>query len=200
LSSRNGLVRSLAFTSTQPGEGKSTTCYALAYALVRSGKRVLVIDADLRRPNQHNIFGFDNKRGLSDLLAKSAKLADVIRTDATSGVHAITAGPIPPNPGELINTDSLSELIEECLATYDCVMVDCPPVLGLADAIVAASAVQGVVYIAESGRNHRRGAITSIQRLNGSGTAIVGVIVTRFVADSTAYSDAYNYTYQYSHT
>lgn len=198
LSSRSGLARSLAFTSTQPGEGKSTTCYALAYALARSGKRMLIIDADLRRPNQHKIFGLDNKKGLSDLLAKSAELTDVIRKDGTAGVHVITAGPIPPNPGELINTDSLSALIEECLKTYDCVLVDCPPVLGLADAIVSASAVEGVVYIAESGRNHRRGAITSVQRLNGSGTPIVGVIVTRFVADSTGYSDAYTYTYHYS--
>lgn len=198
LSSRTGLARSLAFTSTQPGEGKSTTCFALAYALVRSGKRVLIIDADLRRPNQHKIMGLGNKRGLSDLLARSLGIADVIQTEGASGVHAITAGPIPPSPSELINTESLSALIQECLKTYDCVLVDCPPVLGLADAIVAASAVEGVVYIAESGRNHSRGAITSVQRLSGSGTPVVGVIVTRFVADSTGYGNAYTYAYAYS--
>jgi len=198
LSSRSGLARSLAFTSTQPGEGKSTTCYALAYALVRSGKRVLIIDADLRRPNQHKILGLDNKVGLSDLLAKSATLSGVVREDSKTGVHAITAGPIPPSPSELINTDSLSALIEECLQSYDCVMVDCPPVLGLADAIVAASAVEGIIYVAESGRNHSRGVITSVQRLKGSGTPIVGVVLTRFVADSTGYGNAYTYAYNYS--
>lgn len=198
LSSRSGLARSLAFTSTQPGEGKSTTCFALAYALVRSGRSVLLIDADMRRPNQHKILGLVNKIGLSDVLAKSAGLADVIQKDSDTGIHVITAGPIPPSPSELINTESFTALIEECLKTYDCVMVDCPPVLGLADAIVAASSVEGVIYIAESGRNHSRGAITSVQRLNGSGAPIVGAIVTRFVADSTGYGNAYTYAYSYS--
>lgn len=198
LSSRNGLPRSLAFTSTQPGEGKSTTCFALAYALVRSGKRVLVVDADLRRPNQHKIVGMENKLGLSDVLANSAALADTIRKDATTGIHVVTAGPIPPSPSELIDTDSLSAIIEQCGADYDCIMFDCPPVLGLADAIVIASAVEGMIYVAESGRNHSRGAITSLQRLRGSGAPIVGAIVTRFVADSTGYGNAYAYAYSYS--
>lgn len=200
LSSRSGLLRSMAFTSTQPGEGKSTTCYALAYALVKSGKRVLIIDADLRRPNQHKIAGVSNKAGLSDILAKTAgvRLAEIIIKDSSSGVHFITAGSIPPNPSELINTDSLTMLIEECLESYDCVMVDCPPVLGIADAIVVSSAVEGVVYIAESGRNHSRGALTSIQRLQANGAPIVGVIVTRFVASATGYGNAYTYAYEYS--
>jgi len=200
LSSRSGLLRSMAFTSTQPGEGKSTTCYALAYALVKSGKRVLIIDADLRRPNQHKIAGVTNKVGLSDILAKTAGvgLAEVIIKDNVSGVHFITAGPIPPNPSELINTDSLTTLIEECLESYDCVMVDCPPVLGIADAIVVSSAVEGVVYITESGRNHSRGALTSVQRLKETGAPIVGVIVTRFVASATGYGNAYTYAYEYS--
>lgn len=200
LSSRSGLLRSMAFTSTQPGEGKSTTCYALAYALVKSGKRVLIIDADLRRPNQHKIAGLTNKVGLSDILAKSTgvKLADVIRQDSISGVHFITSGPIPPNPSELINTESLSELIEDCLKSFDCVMVDCPPVLGIADAIVVSSAVEGVVYITESGRNHSRGAITSVHRLQANGASIIGAIVTRFVANSTGYGNAYTYAYEYS--
>ena len=167
---------------------------------MRSGKRVLIIDADLRRPNQHKIAGLTNKVGLSDILANSAGvgIADVIRKDNASGVHFITAGPIPPSPSELINTESLSVLIEECLKNYDTVMVDCPPVLGIADAIVVSSAVEGVVYIAESGRNHSRGAATSVHRLQASGASIVGVIVTRFVADSTGYGNAYAYAYEYS--
>lgn len=198
LSSRSGLPRSLAFTSTQPGEGKSTTCYALAYALVRSGKRVLVIDADLRRPNQHKIMGIDNKLGLSDVVANSVALEDTIRKDAPTGIHVVTAGTIPPNPSELINTEGLSAIIDQCQADYDCIMFDCPPVLGLADAIVVASAVEGMIYIAESGRNHSRGAVTSVQRLRGSGAPIVGAIVTRFAADSSGYGNAYAYAYGYS--
>lgn len=198
LSSRNGLPASLAFTSTQPGEGKSTTCYALAYALVRSGKRVLIVDADLRRPNQHKILSIKNGKGLSDLLTKSASLSEVIVKESSSGVHLITAGPIPPSPSELIETDNLMQLIEQCQHDYDCILLDCPPVLGLADAIVAASAVEGVIYIAESGRNHSRGASTSVQRLKGSGAQIIGAIVTRFVSDSTGYGNAYAYAYSYS--
>lgn len=198
LSSRSGLPRSLAFTSTQPGEGKSTTCFAMAYALVRSGRKILVIDADLRRPNQHRIFGLDNDRGLSDVLAGGADIQSVIRKDVGSDIDIITAGPIPPNPSELIDTNSLTVLIEKALGTYDCVLIDCPPVLGLADAIVAASAVEGVIYIAESGRNHSRGALTSVQRLRGSGAQIVGAIITRFEADSSGYGNAYAYAYAYS--
>jgi succinoglycan biosynthesis transport protein ExoP len=197
LSSRNGLPKSLAFTSTQPGEGKSTTCFALAYSLCRSGKKVLLIDADLRRPNQHNILGIKNERGLSELLANVISLPEAIRKDSETGVHIITAGAIPPNPSELFETESMTKLLEQC-HDYDCVILDCPPVLGLADAIVAASAVEGVIYIAESGRNHTRGAITSVQRLKGSGAQIVGAIMTRFVPDSTGYSNAYAYAYSYS--
>jgi polysaccharide biosynthesis transport protein len=197
LSSRNGLPKSLAFTSTQPGEGKSTTCFALAYSLVRSGKKVLIIDADLRRPNQHKILGIENGVGLSELLANGITLPEAIRKDSATGVHIITAGAIPPNPSELFETESMTNLVGRC-QDYDCVILDCPPVLGLADAIVAASAVEGVIYIAESGRNHTRGAITSVQRLKGSGAQIVGAIMTRFVPDSTGYGNAYAYAYSYS--
>ncbi|WP_137869499.1 polysaccharide biosynthesis tyrosine autokinase [Sphingopyxis sp. 2PD] len=198
LSSRSGLPKSIAFTSTQPGEGKSTTCFSLAYALVRSGRKVLVIDADLRRPNQHRIFGIENVLGMSDLLAGGIDLQSAIRKDAKSGVDVITAGPIPPNPSELIETNALKDLIARCHEFYDCVLIDCPPILGLADAIVAASAVDGVIYIAESGRNHSRGALTSVQRLRGSGAHIVGAIITRFEADASGYGNAYAYAYTYS--
>lgn len=198
LSSRSGLPKSLAFTSTQPGEGKSTTCFSLAYALARSSRSVIIIDVDLRRPNQHKIFGIENSSGTSDLLAGVADLPSVIRKDAASGIDVITAGPIPPNPSELIETNALKELIAKCLETHDCVLIDCPPVLGLADAIVAASAVDGVIYITESGRNHSRGALTSVQRLRGSGAQIVGGIVTRFEADASGYGNAYAYAYAYS--
>lgn len=200
LSSRSGLLRSMSFTSTQSGEGKSTTCYALAHLLAKSGKRVLIIDADLRRPNQHRIAEVANKVGLSDLLSNSADitLSDVIKKYTHSDVDLIPSGPIPPNPSELINTDSLSKLIGDCLNIYDCVMVDCPPVLGIADAVVVSSVVEGVVYVAESGRNHSRGAITSVNRLRDSGAPIVGVIVTRFVANTTGYGNTYTYAYEYS--
>lgn len=198
LSRRNGLPQSLAFTSTQPGEGKSTTCYALAYALVRSGKRVLIVDADLRRPNQHKIIGIDNKIGLSDVVTKSADLADAISVDEHTGIHVVTSGTIPPNPSELIDKDILSAIIDQCRAEYDCVLFDCPPILGLADAIVVASAVEGMIYVAESGRNHSRGVVTSIQRLRTSGVPILGVILTRFVANSTGYGNAYAYAYSYA--
>lgn len=200
LSSRTGLPKSLAFTSTQPGEGKSTTCFAMAYALVRSGRKILVIDADLRRPNQHRIFGFDNDRGLSDVLAGGTDIQSAIRKDADSGIDIITAGPIPPNPSELIDTNTLLALVENALEIYDCVLIDCPPVLGLADAIVAASAVEGVIYITEAGRNHSRGALTSVQRLRASGAQIVGAIITRFQADSSGYGNAYAYAYAYAYS
>ena len=130
LATRTGLPKSIAFTSTQPGEGKSTTCFALAYSLARAGKNVLIIDADLRRPNQHNIAGIGNSKGFSELLASGINLSEAIRKDSASGIDFITAGEIPPNPSELFDSEGIRQVVEECQKAYDCVILDCPPVRG----------------------------------------------------------------------
>jgi polysaccharide biosynthesis transport protein len=198
LSSTEGVPRSLLFTSSQQGEGKTSTCYGLAVALAKLNRKVIVIDSDLRRPNVHRVAGTDNKRGTSNLLSGDASLSDVIITLATSSVSIIPAGPVPPNPTELLASDQFGAIIDTLEQTFDHVLIDCPPLLGLADAPVAAARAKGIIFLVESGRTSLRGARTAVRRLQEAGTPIKGVVLSRFDPKSDGYSYSYAYEYRYA--
>ncbi len=199
LSSSEGVPGSLMVTSTQAGEGKSTACYGLATGLSKIGKSVVVVDADLRRPNVHRQFGLDNKMGASNVLSGSAAVEAVTVRAVIPGVDVITAGPIPPNPAELLATGALIQLIEELTTRYDHVIVDSAPVLGLADAPLVASSVAGIVFVIESARTSVRGASSAVTRLTQSGKPVLGVILSRFHAGRSGYAYDYQYAYDYKY-
>lgn len=199
LSSSEGIPKLIMVTSTQAGEGKSTACYGLATGLAKIGKSVLIIDADLRRPNVHRQFGLENKVGASNVLSGSVDLDAAIVRDVIPGVSVIAAGSIPPNPAELLSTEALGRILSECVARYDHVIVDSAPVLGLADAPLVASKVQGVVFVTQSARTSVRGALTAVDRLTQSGTPILGVILSRFHPGRAGYGYEYRYAYDYKY-
>lgn len=179
LASVDGLPGSILVTSAQAGEGKSATLHALALALGRLGKSVLVIDCDMRRPSQHSLFRLAPGPGVSEVMAGQARADEVIVQSGVEGVSLLGCGAMPPNPAELLSTAALDRLLTDLRSRYDTVLVDAPPTLGLPDAPLLAAKVQATVMVVEWGRNHHGGLRVAVDRLVRGGGAPLGVILTK---------------------
>jgi capsular exopolysaccharide synthesis family protein len=196
-STEHGVPQSLAVTSTRPGEGKSTTALALAALLARSGKRVVLIDGDMRSPSVHQLMGIGHDRGLSTYLSSSASAAELLVPIDAFGFSVMTAGPIPPNAAQLLTGNRISELIAELLLDFDHVIIDAPPVMGMADVPLIAGRVDGVVQVVEA-HGIRVGQVrAALQRLTGSASRVLGIVVTKF--DPKKSSKGYGYAYGYDY-
>lgn len=196
-STERGVPRSFAVTSTRPSEGKSTTALALATTLARAQRRVILVDGDLRSPSVHHLAGVDHHVGLSNFLAGDDDLDAQILEAKELGFRIMTAGPIPPNAAELLTGDRLTVLIERLLEQHDHVIVDSPPVMGLADAPLIASRVEGVVYAVESHGIRSTMIKTALARLAASNARIFGGVLTKFEARLGHYGYGYDYGYSY---
>ena len=179
LASAAGLPRSILFTSAQEGEGKSSTLHALALAFAKLGKRVLVIDGDMRRPRQHSLFHVTPDRGISEVMTGQARVEDVIVESGTPGVSLLPSGAIPPNPAELLSTPALDVLMAGVQDRFDTVLIDAPPILGLPDTVLLAAKAQATVLVVEWGRNHHGGLRVAVDRLRRAGGAIIGAVLTK---------------------
>ncbi|HEY0625150.1 MAG TPA: CpsD/CapB family tyrosine-protein kinase [Allosphingosinicella sp.] len=199
LSSPAGLPSSLLFTSSQPGEGKSTSSFATARDFARIGRKVLLVDADLRKPSMHKVLELQNEVGLSSLLAHQKKLGEVVQRQVAPNLDFIAAGPLPPNPAELLAAGPLDELLAELTAAYDLVVVDAPPVMGLSDSPLLASRVGGTVFVVEANRAHRGQAKIAIRRLLSTQARLLGAVLTKFDAQTIGYGygEDYGYGYRY---
>lgn len=193
-----GAPHVLSVTSTRPSEGKSTTAMALAKLCARQGERVILIDADMRKPSVHKRLGLNNAEGFSNLLAGLDDIDSVTqRTDLAPNVAVISSGPTPPNPGELLSDQRLHQVLDRFRAQYDRVIVDNPPVLGLADAPLLANASDGTLFVVEMGKSQVGEARRALDRLLSMQANVVGVIMTKFSARNNRF-DEYNYgSYQY---
>lgn len=195
----HGVPRSFAVTSTRPAEGKSTSSLALATTLARAGKSVILVDGDMRSPSVHQLGGVDHDRGLSNFLAGDDEIETMTFPMTHLGFTAMSAGPIPPNAAELLTGNRLDLLMRRLLETYDHVVIDSPPVMGLADAPLIATHVEGVLYVVES-HNIRAGLVkNAIGRLNSANIRIFGALLTKFEAKKSAYGYSYGYEYGYSY-
>lgn len=198
-STDHGVPRSFSVTSTRPSEGKSTTCIALATTLARAGKKVIVVDADMRNPSIHKLGNVGHDRGLSNFLAGDDDIDTLIFSMQDLGFTAMSAGPLPPNAAELLLGTRLSLLISRLLDHYDHVIIDSPPVMGLADAPLIATKVEGVVYAVES-HGIRTGLVKdALGRLLASNTKIIGSVLTKFDSKKADYGYGYGYSYDYGY-
>jgi len=195
----HGVPRSFLITSTRPTEGKSTSAFALAAVLASTGRRILLIDGDMRNPSLHKMLGIENGAGLSNSLSGSDNLEELIRHKTPYGFDAFTAGPIPPNAAELLSSSRLKELLLKLRDAYDTVIIDAPPVLGLADIPLLADSVEGVIYTIEAGGVKMRAIQSAIQRVRSSRGQIFGGIVTKIQAQHSGYGYGYAYEYSYGH-
>lgn len=197
LATDKGAPHSLMITSSGPSEGKSTTSYALARGFAHIGRRVLLIDADMRKPAQHRNVGLPNKAGLANLLARQATLQDVLQQTDTANLAFVAAGPSPINPAELIAGVGFAALLEQVKGNYDIILVDAPPVLGLADAPTIAAQVEATLFVVQA--NHARGrqARVALMRLKAARAYIIGALLTKFDAKTLGQSNDYGYSYSY---
>ena len=179
-STDGSLPKSLLFTSSRASEGKSTSAYAAALNFARSGRRVLFIDADLRRPTIHRALGLPNDKGLAGILTGEGTLTNSIRYGVTDRLDVLTAGQPTRNPAELFAEPALAAILHAAEQTYDLVIVDSAPVLLLADAIALATSAQATVYVVEANGTRVSEARAAIRRLTDNGVNLSSAILTKY--------------------
>ena len=191
--------RTLLITSSAPSEGKTTTAVNTALSLAEMGARVLIIDADMRRPRLHSIFNLNNDRGLSGLLSSEpadAAITSAIQRKDDSGLFVLTAGPLPPNPAELIGSEQMLKLMSAVSQRFTHVIVDSPPVAAFTDGVLIASMVDGVLLVVSSGKNSRKVVARARKLLQDVGARIIGVVLNKVEATG---SHSYYYYSNYYH-
>lgn len=198
LSSAGGVPSTLMFTSTRPAEGKSTSTYALARDFARSGAKVLLIDCDLRKPSLHEVLKVPNTVGITNFLTTQRQIGDAVHRDIEPNLDFIPSGPRPPNPAELLSGPAFRELLAKFATTYNMIVIDAPPVLGLADAPAIAGLVDGVVFVVQANSGHIRQSRLALQRLRGARTSLIGAVLTKYDARKIGYGENYGY-YAYSY-
>ncbi len=198
-STRDGAPRQLVVTSTTAKEGKSTTALSLAINFAQAGQPVLLIDADLRNPALHTLLDLDNSRGLSNFLASDLPALGVVRVTAIPNLYVIPAGPTPPNPVELLSGPKLIGLLAELDKRFATIILDAPPVLGLADALVLGNQVGAVMFVVAAGTTRKAHLRAALKRLRQASVAPVGAVMTKLrMRDGMyGYESAY---YQYRST
>ena len=201
-STDSGVPRCLLVASATPSEGKSTTALTLAKNFAQLGKRVLIIDGDLRNPSLHRTLGKSNELGLSNYLAGASKATEVIQSTDTPGLMYMPTGPLPPNPAELLMGPKMLSLVSIASEKFDQVIIDGPPVMGLADAPILANLAHGTLLIVEAGETRIGVAKNALKRLHAARAHVIGALLTKFSAKHAGYGYAYggyNY-YSYGNT
>ena len=196
-STDHGVPKALMVTSTRPAEGKSTTSIAIAIVLGRTGKKVLLIDADMRSPSIHAFVGVGNKMGLSNFLAGENDWKQLLVETSIKGLALMPAGPMPPSAAELLSSDRMLMLVKQLLDNYDHIVIDSPPILGLADAPLLSKAVEGCVFVVEAGGVAVRGIKASLGRLQSVHAHVFGVVLTKLQHKQAGYGYGYGYDYGY---
>jgi len=184
----------VAVTSAMPGEGKTVSAANLAVTLAQSGKTVLVVDADLRRPRQHRIFGVKNTFGLTTYLTDSVPVKDVIKSTDIPNLFLVNAGPVPPNPAELLGSDKMSRFIKMMSEEADFVIFDLPPMLEISDALVLGAKVDGMVLVVHGDKTSREALKKARERLDLLKVRTLGVIINNVTVPSHGayYKDYYH--------
>lgn len=195
----HGVPKTLAITSTRPGEGKSTTALAFAQQLARGSNRVVLIDGDMRSPSLHGLFDWSNDRGLSNYLAGDDELGSMLH-EQPSMPAIMLAGPQPPNAAELLSGERLGQLFAELSKRFDHVIVDAPPVMGLADTPIIGSAAEGTVFVLESHGTSSSMARVALDRLRSANGRLLGALLTKFQTQKADYGYGYEYGYGYGET
>jgi capsular exopolysaccharide synthesis family protein len=186
-------LRTLLITSAVPGEGKSVTAANTAVIMAQSGKQVLLVDADLRRPSVHALFQVDDKVGLTTaLLEDEADLSSLLQTTDVPRLRVMATGPLPPDPSELLNSQHMTSLIESLLQEVDIVVFDTPPAVAVTDASVLAAKVDGVLLVIDCGHTRRGEARHSKEVLDAVGARVLGAVFNRAPLPHRSYT--YYYT------
>lgn len=190
-------LRRLLITSAEPGEGKSTIAANIAVAFAQAGKKVILIDADMRRPSVHQLFEVPNSHGLTTLLrANEPGAGAVAHVTQEAGLRLITTGPLPPNPAELLGSERMRVLMSRLANEADLIVIDSPPLHAVTDAAVVARAVDGVVLVTQPGTTKRAALAQAKEALDRVGARVLGVVLNQ-VTDRSAAGYYYRYDGDY---
>lgn len=187
----NSELRTIMFTSSGPAEGKSTTIANVAVALAQSGRSIILVDCDLRKPVQHRIFGKRNK-GVTNILVDDSPAEAFLQDTEIDNLRLLTSGPIPPNPSELLSSAKMAELFDELKGMADLVLIDAPPTIAVTDAAVMAAKVDGIVLVIDSTSVRPEMAQKAKDLLVKANGHILGVILNRIEIEE---EHAYYYYY-----
>lgn len=190
-------LRTLLITSPSPAEGKTTTAANLAITFAEQGKRVLLIDADLRRPRLHNVFHIPRDPGLTQLVVGQAAFADVIR-ETDYGLHILPAGLLPPNPAELLGGERMRKALAHLRDSYEFVIIDAAPLLLAADAAVLAAQVDGSLLVLRAGKTGREDGVQALHQLTSIDARVVGAVLNDPDGSLARLGGYYRYAYRYS--
>jgi polysaccharide biosynthesis transport protein len=193
-----GLPRTLLVTSSKPSEGKTTSTISLAKSLSSIGLQVLLIDGDLRNASVHKRLFCSNEFGLSNYLSGARKPEEVVQATDLPGLVVMTSGPLPPNPAELLTGPRMPSLLTLASQSFDIVLIDGPPIMGLADAPLLSSTTQATLLVVAANETRRSVVKTALKRLQFARANIVGVLLNKFDAKQTGYGYGYGYgDYEY---
>ena len=196
-STDGGVPRTLLVTSAGAAEGKSTTALTLARNFAQLGKSVLLVEADLRNPSLHRVLGMRAETGLSSLLAGAASIGEVVNATDDERLEVILAGPLPPNPAELLSGSRMLSMLSVAAQKYDQVIIDGPPVLGIADAPILSNLVGGTLLVVQAGDTRIKTAQAAIKRLAVARARILGGLLTHYDAKVAGYGYDYESYYAY---
>lgn len=185
-------LRTLLVTSAGPGEGKSTITLNLAIAITQSGKEVILVDADLRKPVIHKLFGLRNEIGLTNILVHGPA-EEALQETAVPNLKVVTSGPIPPNPAEMLASGMMDKVRDFLKERAEMVLFDCPPVVAVTDAAVLSRKVDGVLLVVQLGAVEREAARQAKALLENVDAPLLGVVINN-VAESSGYYYYYYYT------
>lgn len=191
------------FTSSGPGEGKTTTCCNMAITLADLGSKVLLIDADLRKPSIHKMLKLENKKGLTTIISSQCSINEARNISVRENLDVITAGPIPPNPSELISSSKMQTILSLLEKKYDYICIDTPPVNVVGDALSLNTVTAGCIFVVREGvttHNAIAKAINSIGQTNGKILGMMKVNCNPNEKSSKGYSYHYKYDYSYSYS
>ena len=202
LSTPGRAPRTLLVTSSVPSEGKTTTVVNMATVLSQTDSKVLVIDADMRRPRLHHVFGMENRAGLSSLLSSEItadELLSVVNRYGESNIYLLSSGPIPPNPAELLGSEQMRNLLARASAEFKYVIIDSPPIASFTDGVLISSIVDGVLLVVQGGKTSRQVVKRTRQMLQEIGAKVIGVVLNKIDLRSQDYyyyhQDYKNYYY-----
>ncbi|MEA4961766.1 CpsD/CapB family tyrosine-protein kinase [Lutispora sp.] len=186
-------LKSIVITSPGQGDGKSTVIANLAVAIARNNKKVLLIDADLRKPNVHTFFQVSNTKGLTNLLSEDVEYIRIIESTYVENLDILSSGPIPPNPSELLGSNRIKILLDELKNVYDMVLFDSPPACLVTDAAVLSTIADGVILVCAAGQTTIENAKNAKALLDKVNANIIGVVLNKMATKAGRYNKADDY-------
>lgn len=184
-------VQTILLTSACPGDGKTTTAANVAIVFAQEGKKVLIVDGDMRKPSLHYSFHTTNSPGFSNLLSRQWSIEDVVKETNIKGVHLVPCGQIPSNPAELLSSSILDSLLAEMKEKYEIIIFDAPPLLAVADAQILANKCDGTILVINTGKTTKESLVRAIEVLQTAKATILGTVLNNYKLKKNRYMYRY---------